>query len=93
MAKKKKQPKIIYYQDELNDDFAGTNINAKVVDGSFKFTHKNPVWTFFANAIYYIIVVPIVWFYLKFLLRVKYVNKKALKPFKKKKFFLNFVFT
>ena len=83
--KKEKQPKIIYYKDELNDDFAGTKINAKVVDSSFKFTHKGAVWTFFSSVVYYLFVVPIVWFYLKFLLRVKFVNKKALKPFKKKK--------
>ena len=86
MAKiKNKQPKIIYYENELEDDFAGTNIKTKIVDSSFKFTHTNPVWTFFSNALYYIFVVPIVCFYLKFILRVKYVNKQALKTFKKKK--------
>ena len=83
--KKEKQPKIIYYEDELNDDFAGTKISANVIDSSFKYTHKGKVWTFFSSVVYYLFVVPIVWFYIKFLLRVKFVNKKALKPFKKKR--------
>ncbi len=85
VKKKEKLPKIIYYEDELNDDFAGTKINAKVVDNSFKFTHKGAVWTFFSSIVYYLFVIPIVWFYTKILLRVKFVNKKVLKPFKKKK--------
>ena len=83
--RKEKQPKIIYYEDELNDDFAGTKINANIVDNSFKFTHKGVLWTFFSSVVYYLFVVPIVWIYIKLLLRVKFVNKKALKPFKKKK--------
>lgn len=83
--KKEKQPKIVYFEDELNDDFAGTKINTKVVDSKFKFVHKNPVWTFFANAIYYVLVSPIVLFYTKCILHVKFVNKKAVKPLQKKK--------
>lgn len=85
MAKKsQKQPKIVYYTDELNDDFAGTKINTKVVDSKFKYIHKGPVWTFFANVVYYLLVVPMAWLYLK-ILRVKYVNAKTLKTFKRKK--------
>ena len=35
-TKKQKKTKIIYYTDELNDDFAGTNIKQKKVDSNFK---------------------------------------------------------
>ena len=48
MAKKKNPPKIVYFEDELNDDFAGTKIKTKTIDSSFKFVRKNPLWRFFS---------------------------------------------
>ena len=31
----KKEQKVIYYRDELNDEFAGDSIVAKKIDGSY----------------------------------------------------------
>lgn len=84
-SKKTKPKKIIYYSDELNDDFAGMNIKPNKVDSKFKFIHENPIWRFFSFIIYYFIAVPIVWVYEVLLFRVKFVNKKAVKKLKKQK--------
>lgn len=80
--KKKTEKKVFYYTDPLNDDFAGTNINEKKVDHTFKYVHKNPIWRFFAFIVYYIIAIPFVWLYERIFLRAKFVNKKALKKIK-----------
>jgi len=44
MKKNKKDKLVIYYKDLLNDDFAGTNIKEKKVDGKYKYIHKNLIW-------------------------------------------------
>lgn len=86
--KEKKRNRVIYYKDLLNDDFLGTHIKRKTVDQNFKFVHKNLIWRFFSFLIYYFLVVPIILFYTKFILRIKYVNKKAVKKVKKQNYFL-----
>lgn len=77
-----KAEKIIYYDDELNDDFAGTHLKTKKVDENFKFVHKNPFWRLGSFLIYYLIAVPVVWFYMRVILRVKFVNAKSIKKYK-----------
>ena len=74
--------KILYYEDELNDDFAGTHIQAKPIDELFHYKHKNPIWRFFSFFFYYCIAFPLIWLYERVFLQVKFVNKKALKKLK-----------
>lgn len=80
--------KIIYFNDELNDDFAGTNINQKVIDKKYKYIHKNKCYLFFEFIIFYIIVFPIIWLHEKILYGAKYINKRALRKFKSESIFL-----
>lgn len=89
MQKKKaeKKTKTIYYSDLLNDDFMGTHIKTKVVDENFKFVHKNIIWRFFSFLIYYLVAVPVIWFYTTFILGLKLVNKKSIKKLKGKNCF------
>lgn len=85
----KKAPcKTVYYTDELNDDFAGTNIKKQVVDGNFKYVRKNPLWKACSFFVYYVIAVPVVWFIEKVIFRVRFVNKKAVKKYRKTPYFL-----
>lgn len=45
--KKKKREEleeIIYYNDELNDDFAGSNITPIEIDENYKYLHSNIFW-------------------------------------------------
>ena len=82
--KRKIPEKIVYYQDEQGDDFAGTNINAKPVDKNFKYVHTNPFWRLCSFILYYVIAFPLIWLYERVFLQVKFINKKALKNLKGK---------
>ena len=77
------KPKIVYYSDELNDDFAGTKIKPKKMSPKYKYVHKNLIWQFFSNLLYYVIAVPVVWFYSKIYRGVKFVNVKAVRKARK----------
>ena len=83
MEEKNNKTKIIYFQDELNDDFAGTKIKTKTVDKNFKFVHKNPIWRFCSFLVYYVIAIPVVAFFCLIVKKVKFVNRKAIKQAKK----------
>ena len=86
--KKQKNKKVIYYSDPINDDFAGTKIKTTIVDENFKYIHKNFLWKACSFTIYYIIALPLVWFFCRVLLRIKIVNKKAIKKLKKQQYFM-----
>ncbi len=86
--KRKVPEKIVYYSDDLHDDFAGMDIQKKTVDKSFTFIHTSFLWRICSFFLYYCIAFPIVWFYERVLLQIKFVNKKALKGLKKTPYFL-----
>lgn len=77
----KKNKKIVYYSDPINDDFSGTNIKTKKIDKNYKYIHKNFLWRFFA-AITYFFVWPIIYFIEVVVLGVRFKNKKAVRKIK-----------
>lgn len=83
-----KQKKIIYYDDALHDDFAGTNIQKTVVDETFPYVHENPLWRAVSNIAYYGIAYPLVWFFERVILGMRFVNKEAVKQCKDRSYFL-----
>ncbi|MBE6548330.1 MAG: hypothetical protein E7667_05585 [Ruminococcaceae bacterium] len=84
----KKSPKVIYYRDELNDEFSKAQITPKRIDASYRYERKS----FFAKAahvfLYRFVAIPIAFVYLKVKFGHKIINKKALKPFRKKACFI-----
>ncbi len=74
--------KVIYYSDELNDDFAGTNIKEVPLPPDFKYTGHGPFWKALSFFIYRIIATPVAYLVCKLHYGVKYVNRKALKKCK-----------
>lgn len=80
--------KVIYYCDELNDDFANTNIIQKPLGENFKYIHTNLIWKIASFFLYYIIALPIAYATNKFFNHNKVVNKKLLKPYKKTGYFI-----
>ena len=56
--------KIIYYEDELTDEFSGSNITPRVIDKNYKYIHKNLIWKTI-SFIYNCIMFPIKIFYPK----------------------------
>ncbi|MBQ7338673.1 MAG: 1-acyl-sn-glycerol-3-phosphate acyltransferase [Clostridia bacterium] len=85
---KEKRKKVFYYNDEINDDFAGTSIRPCIVDEHFKYLHQSRIWNLCAFLVYYIIAFPLVWVFERVILRVRFVNKKAVKEFRDTPYFL-----
>ena len=80
--------KTVFYSDELNDDFAGTDIHTKRVDGHMKYVNHNPVWIFSAFLLYFVIAQPIVWWVAKVRFGLKIKNRKNLRLAHKTGYFL-----
>ncbi len=78
-----KKQDTFYYSDPVNDDFAGTKIVKKQIDDKFRYYHNGIFYKLKKFIVYRVIVSAVAKFYLTFCARVKYVNKKALKPYKK----------
>lgn len=83
-----KAQKIFYYEDELNDDFAGTNIKRCTVDQHFKFVRKSRLWRLCSFVIYYLVAFPLVWVFMRGVLRVRIVNKESIRKLKNTRCFL-----
>ena len=71
--------KIIYYDDEINDDFAGTGIKGCEVDGRYKYQHKSLLWRVLSGFLYYVIAIPIVFIIERVIFGVRFVNARALR--------------
>ena len=74
---------VLYYSDEINEDFSDIKKEPIVIDEKFKY-FKNPVWRFFAVIVYRGIMTPFAYIYSKIKFKVKIVNKKVLKESKGK---------
>lgn len=78
---KKSEKKIIYYKDELKDDFAGTKITPDVIDSNYDFVPKNAFYKILSQLLR-IVAMPIISFIAKIVYGVTIKNKKALKGLK-----------
>ena len=83
-----KKDEVIYFSDELNDDFGSANLKRKKIDKNYKYESKNPFYNFFGFLTYNLIAKPITWFCFTFVRGVKYKNKKVLKQAKKSGYFI-----
>ena len=80
--------KVIYYEDELNDEFSEAKIDARKIDENYKYEHKSLLWNLFAYLVQNIISVPIKFIYAKLKFRIKYIGREKLKPYKKQGYFV-----
>ncbi|MGI6201809.1 MAG: lysophospholipid acyltransferase family protein [Eubacteriales bacterium] len=85
---KDKNKKVFYYDDELCDDFAGLNIKRCTVDKNFRYLRNSLLWRLCSLFLYYFVAYPIVWFYMRVLMRVRFVNKEAVRQCGKNPYFL-----
>lgn len=84
----KLKQKVIYYKDELNDEFAFDNIKPRKIGAEYKYVY-NSIWKKFTRFFWYrIFAFPIAFCYLKLAYRHKIVNRKLIKQAKKTAFFL-----
>ena len=69
----------IYYQDELNDEFAGDHIQAKTIDGSYRYI-RDGFWGKIAHVFWYrIIAIPLAKCYMKLHFHHRIEGREALK--------------
>ena len=81
------EQKIVYYEDELNDEFSSAQIKADVIDENYKYIHSNPFWKI-GEKLVLILSIPIKYLYPKIKFHIKYVGKEKVKPFKNSGYFI-----
>lgn len=80
--------KIIYYTDELNDEFSKAQIIPKKIDGSYIYCHDSKFKKITHFFWYRIIASPLAFLYTKLIFGHKTVGCKKLKKFKKTGYFI-----
>lgn len=73
------EQKVIYYRDELNDEFAGDHIKAKKIDASYRYIRAS--WTGKAAHFfwYHVVAIPLAKIYMKLYFRHRVENLDVLK--------------
>lgn len=82
-----KEKNVIYYTDELNDEFSSAKITPRVIDENFKYK-KGKIWNVFSWIIQNVLSMPIKVGYAKIKFRHKFIGKEKLKDFKKTGYFV-----
>lgn len=83
----KNEKQTIYYEDELNDEFSGTHIEARKIDENYKYEH-NPLWDLCSFIVQNFLSMPIKTLYLKIKFKFKYVGKENFKICKNQGYFI-----
>ena len=81
------EKKIIYYSDELNDEFSGTYTVPRVIDERYNYS-KNPIWDFCSFIVQNFISMPVKIIYAKAKFNLKFIGKEKLKGYKKQGYFI-----
>ena len=82
-----KEQKIIYYKDELNDEFSGPKIIPIKIDENYKYKNGK-IWNICSYIIQNFLSMPIKVLYNKLKFRLKYIGKEKIKPYKKQGYFI-----
>ena len=78
---------VIYYNDELNDEFSKAKIIPRKIDGRFKY-NKSAFWEFWSFLIQNVLSMPIKILYLKIKFNHKYIGTEKFKKYRKEGFFI-----
>ena len=74
---------VIYYQDELNDEFSTAVITPRKIDSSYVYDRRGPIRAFTRFFWYRIVATPLAFLYVKLSLRQRTVGGEKLKAFQK----------
>ncbi len=80
--------KIIYYRDELNDEFSTAVITPRNIDRSYIYCYDSLFKRFTRFFWYRIVATPVAFAYTKLKFRHKIIGKEKLKGFKKRGYFI-----
>ena len=87
--KKRKDPEIIYYKDELNDDFANNGIDTKAsIPNDYKYINKSPFFKVVSFLLRFLFAIPVLWLANLLVFRPKVKNKKLLKQLRRKGYYV-----
>ena len=81
------EKKVIYYDDELNDEFSGSQITPRVIDREYPY-FRGPFWNFCSAAVQNVLTMPVKVLYSKWKFRLKYVGKEKLEECKNRGYFI-----
>ena len=84
----KSAQKVIYYKDELNDDFSGLNIKVRPLGEGFQYIRTGRLFKIFEFLFYYGVMIPVVYMLEKVYCHQKFANRKVLRKAKKDGCFL-----
>lgn len=73
--------KVIYYQDELKDEFSVAQITPKTIDGSYVYCHDSLFKRFTHFFWYRLVATPTAFVYTKLKFHHKIIGREKLKPF------------
>ena len=80
--------RVIYYTDELNDEFSVAVIEPRAIDESYKYIHTS-IWKRFTHFFWYrIVATPIAYLYTKMAHRHKTVGREKLRAHKGEGYFM-----
>lgn len=79
---------VIYYQDELNDEFSTFETTPPKIDGSYDYERRSFSKRLSRFFLYRIVMYPIVVFYGRVIFGQKIIGREKLKQYKKKGYFL-----
>ena len=79
--------KVIYYEDELNDEFSTAQITPIIIDENYTYEHGF-FWNICSYIMQNIISMPIKLLYIKLKFHLQYIGKEKLKPYKKQGYFI-----
>lgn len=79
----KAEKRVIYYKDELNDDFCGLNITRKPLGEKYRYMRTGWLFRIFEFWFYYTVMIPVVYMLQKVYSHQKFANRKVLRQAKK----------
>ena len=79
----KDKERVIYYKDELNDDFADLNIKLRPLGEGYKYMRTGWLFRAFEFVFYYFVMIPVVYMLQKLICHQKFANRSVLKKAKK----------
>ncbi|MBR1802924.1 MAG: hypothetical protein IJ777_03010 [Clostridia bacterium] len=80
--------KVIYYEDELHDEFSTAKIIPRKIDANYQYIHRNPIWNITSYLLQNVFSMPIKVLYAKMKFHIQYIGKEKLKPYKKQGYFI-----
>lgn len=81
------EKKVIYYTDELNEEFSEAQITPRVIDKDFPYFH-NRIWDLCSLVIQNVLSMPIKVIYQKLKFHLRYAGKEKLKECKNRGYFI-----